>query len=269
MKVFFSLVTAVLLIFDSSCFADRYLYPVKNADQEELFLQGASILVSKKTDSVLMYQTTEMVHGNKACFSIGIGNGQSTPLNVRFDDLVVTDQDGNRLRIVPKQELIGKKRGQARRKRFLNCLVTGFQAMGADQAGRVDYQSSTNGMFNYNGHSYGSSGWSNSSGAIYGTTSTSGVLYSGAARQQYLRQVDMDAARRMHCIENDLTHNEGSLNECYFDSNTIFPGSPRLSNIQIEIPKHLRNTIEYIVFHLKTGGETHQFYFHCGTCKGR
>lgn len=248
----------------SQCFADRYLHPVKAEGQEEILVNGASVLLSEKRHKAVMYQASEMVEGRRANFFFAFENMAQRPITLHFCNLTVTDQYGNPIRIVPKQELIADKKSKANWLSFLSVVCTGIESANAQQAGRTDYYSTTSGSGHYNSNSIGSNGWGSSSGSFYGASSTQGVIYSEAERQRALRQVNVDSGNRLDNITQSLEAWEYGLDNFYFDSNTVFPNKVYSANLQIDIPNHLEKQIEYLVFHLNVGDEIHTFYFYCG-----
>lgn len=246
------------------CYADRYIVPTKYDYQEEVLIQGASIIVSNKNNTFSMYQTSEEIKDNRANFYFGFSNSTDRPITLYFSNLKVTDQWGRPIRVIHKNEHIDNKKSERNWRIFASALSAGLQSANAQNAGRIDYQTQSSGSFCSNSNSYGSTGWSRQSVNGYGNSYSQGTIHCEALRQQALRQVQEDASNRDHAIQNNYASWEHGLNNFYFDSTTVFPGTLYSANFQIEVPRHLEKELEYLVFTFEIENETHTFCFYCG-----
>lgn len=128
-------------------------------------------------------------------------------------------------------------------------------------------QSNTNGNFYSNARMSGSNGWANGSVSGNYQSTTNATIYSDELRQQAQRRVAQDANYRDAEIKTEYQNWEYGLNNFYFDSTTIFPGSFYSANFQIEVPKEIEKDLQYLLFTYKVGNEKHTFSFYCSEVK--
>jgi hypothetical protein len=211
-----------------------------------------------------MYKVSPKVIGNCANLYFSVENRGAIPVNLYFSDVVVTDQDGRFVRILPKEELIDNKRSQASWSHFGTSFRYLLDSVEADEAGRTDHYSTTHDHYVHNTKKSGPKGKKERVETGCDRSTTYGVSYSQYERQMAQRQVEFDRQAR-HCnIDHQLADWEYGLNNFYFDSNTIFPGKEYGANFQIAIPPFVEDHIQYLVFHFNVGGEEHTFNFYCG-----
>lgn len=251
------------ILLNCHCFADRYIVPAKYEDQEEIFIQGASITVSQKINSMSLYQTCKKIKHHKANFYFTFFNQTDHPLNLMFSNLRVTDQWGRPLRVLHKNELISNKKSQRDWNNFSSSLTAFNDSLEAQKAGRVDYQSSTDSSVHSHFNTQGSKGWNSGTANSYTSTTTQGVVHCEALRQQALKQAENDAALRSELINNTYSEWKYGLSNYYFDTTTVFPGTTYGANLQIEIPKNIEKSLEFIIFTFAVDGEDHSFCFYC------
>jgi hypothetical protein len=182
-------------------------------------------------------------------------------------NLRISDQLGRPIRCIRKKELIADNESSRFWKQCGAGLCAGLQSVNAQSAGDINYKSQTHGNYNSNIKVIGSNGSANGSVSGYGSSTTSGTIHVEALRQQAQRQAAHDAAVMGNYI--DTTHNAAlfQLNNCYFDSTTIFPGKYYTADFRIEIPKDLEKELQYVIFTYDLGEETHTFCFYCGRVK--
>jgi hypothetical protein len=248
----------------SYCFAERYIVPTKYDYQEEVLIQGASIIVSKKHNTVSMYQTSETIIDNKANFYFSVSNHTNKSINLFFSSLKITDQSGRQIKVVHKNELISNKKSKKNWEIFASALCCGLDSMNAQNAGRIDYQSHTNSNFNSNFNAHGSNGWVAGSVNGYSSSTTHGTIHCEALRQQALAQAQQNASYRNNLIEGSYASWEYGLNNFYFDSTTVFSDLTYSTNFQIEIPSDVEKELQYMMFSFEIENETHTFCFYCG-----
>lgn len=261
LKYVLSIVFTCQLLCTQKCFADRYIQPVKNEGQEEVLIQGGSVLVSQKKHTVLMYQTSEVTSGKRANFYIALMNKGAQSVNVLFHHLRVTDQHGKFVRVLPKEELIANKKSSADWKTAFCSLDASLKAQ---DAGKTDVYTHTNTTNVYHTNTLSPQGMHGQSHVSHGTSSAHTVVYSELARQQALREIQNEAIETTDQIAQEYAYWENGLSSYYFDSNTVLPNTTYGGNIQIEIPTKVDKNIEYLVFNLYVENEVHTFYFYCG-----
>ena len=140
----------ILLPFQAFCL-DRFMIPVKNGNQKEIFIQGGMAYLSEERNSVLFYQTTECLKNGNANFYFVISNNTGDYLNFLTHNLRVTDQFGRPVRIIPKEEHLSRLQTSANWKSFFNFAIGGLDLILSQDAGRVDYSRATH--RNVHGHS--------------------------------------------------------------------------------------------------------------------
>lgn len=254
----------VALLFCNAAFAERYIQPTKYNDQEEVLVQGGTITISHKNNAVAMFQTSETLKGRRGNFHFVLTNNTDRPINFYFENLRVTDQWGRPVRVVPKQELISDRKSKRNWESFGSALITGMDTINAQSAGDVSYRSHTSGNSYSRINTHGSRGWSNTAIAGHSSSTTTGTMHVEAYRQQALRQAGQDAAIRDHAIDSKFEESKYRLNNFYFDSNTIFPGSEYAANFQIQVDKNVERDLQYLLFTYDMGGEKHTFCYYCG-----
>lgn len=245
------------------CFADHCIQPLKYPDQKEVLVQGGVILISEKTNCASIYQTCEEIENRKANFYFEVLNKGEHPINLYFQDLRVTDQAGRPIRIIPKQELIANKKSQANWRLFTSTLCEGIDTINAEEAGRVDYYAHSTTHHRARRSVFGSEGWAQGSVSASTTSTTHGVVYSEALRRQAVREAQEDAHIRNTAILGECAAWESNLRQYYFDSSTIAPNDLYGANIQIDIPRQVEKELEYLVFTVYVGEESHSFCFYC------
>lgn len=257
------------LMLSNICFSEKYIYPTKYEYQDEILIQGASVLLSKKTNSVLMFQTCASIHNRKANFYFEIINNTEKNINFYFSNLKVTDQCGRELIVVDKSQLIANKRREKNWKVLGSALCTGAEAMEAQKAGTINYQTSSNETYYSKFNVHGSNGCAHGSSVGVNSSITTGTFHCEALRQQALRQVDINSQYRSDAIQAEYHNHKQNLNNFYFDSNTLFPGKLYAANFQIDIPKNLEKSLQHLIFTYEVGGESHSFCFYCEDGKKR
>ena len=255
---------ALSFLFCNICFAERYIQPTKYDYQEEILIQGGSVIASNKINSVLMYQTSETINNRKGNFYFILSNQTDRPINFYISNFRVTDQWGRPIRIVRKKEIIAHKKSSKKWALFASAICTGLESANAQNAGIVNYQSHTNGNFNSNFNAYGSGGWVNGSVSGYNSSTTSGTVQIEALRQQAQRRVQRNAQQRNNTIQANYDDWEYRLYNFYFDSTTILPGNAYATNFQIDVHKNIEKNLQYLLFTYDMGGEEHTFCFYCG-----
>ncbi|MDB2613681.1 hypothetical protein N9Y92_00805 [Chlamydiales bacterium] len=248
----------------SVSYADRYIEPIPYPDQEEILLEGASIIISKKNNNVLMYQTDEMIVGRRCCFYFKILNNLNKNINFHAYDLTVTDQYGNSVRVVPKCELIKSRERSTFWKGIALAACSGIASANAQNAGNINYQSNTYANSRANFNAYGPKGYVNGSANGNSNSYTSGSIYVPALAQQAQDKVNRDTARNAYNITASHNDSINRINSYYLDSTTVFSGNSYESNFQIEIPSNVDKSIEYLLFTYDMDGEEHTFCFYCG-----
>lgn len=254
----------LFLVALGECFGDRFIHSTKYEDQEEVFVDGGSVIVSNKTNSVFMYQTSERM-SDRGNFYFSISNETHSPINFCFSDLKVTDQWGRDIKVVHKKELIAAKKSAHNWQTFASLLCLGIESANAQNAGKIHYQSHTTDNYRANFNAYGSNqSWVH--GSVYGSGSstTTGTVHCEALRQQAIRRVQDDAGRRQEQIQAHYHDWEYRLNNFYFDSNTIFPKTSYSVNFQIVLDKEVEKDLQYLLFTYQVGGEEHTFSYYCG-----
>jgi hypothetical protein len=269
MKMKFKTFLFFSLLFSNFCFSEKFIYPTKYEHQEEILVQGASVILSKKTHSISMYQTSESLYNRKANFYFSVLNNTEKNVNFYFSNLKVTDQWGRDINVVDKSKLIAQKKSEKNWKAFGSALCTGLESMDAQKAGTINYQTKTheNHYSNYNIH--GSNGWAHGSSYGVNSSTTTGTIHCEALRQHALRQVEINSQYRNDIIQMDYQNHEYDLNNFYFDSTTLFPGNLYAANFQIDIPKNIEKNLQYLIFTYDIGGENHTFCFYCEEGKRR
>lgn len=248
-----------------NCFADYYIQPTKYEDQEEILVQGASIILSKKENSsILMYQTSKTITDRIGNFYFALKNNGYEKINFYFQNLKISDQMGRHVRIIPKQEHLENKVSVKNSRLFASALCTTLASMNAQNAGKINYQSNTNTFYRSNINAYGSNGYLNGSSTGYINSSTNGTIHSEALRQQAFRQVTTDSIYRNQAIEANYETDIDNLHNFYFDSSTILPDTIYSANFQIEVPKEIEKELEYLLFTFEVENVTHTFCFYCG-----
>lgn len=269
----------ICIIMTNTCFAGLSIIPTKNIDQEEILQQGASILISKKQHSVLMYQTCGSIEKRAANFFFAIRNNSDKLINIYFDNLSVTDQFGRQVNVISKHKLISREATKKGWRKFGSALSTSMAYANANNAGKINYQSRTNTSYNehsntiYKGNynTFGNNNYINGSfsGRSQSTTlgsvqtSTTGTVQVEALRQQAIREATLDAQCRDALIQANYDFNVESLQNFYFDSTTIFPEQVYGANFQIQIDKSIEKELQYLLFTFSFEGEEHTFCFRC------
>jgi hypothetical protein len=261
-----SIIYLICFAYSFSCFAESYVHPAKYDDQNEILVQGASILVSEKVNAVMMYPTDETL-GTNGNFYFALTNNTQQPINFYFYNLEVYDQCGRPIKVITQREQIDRKKSSANWNLFTSALCAGVETINAQDAGKIDYQTTTYENRNTNILAHSNKGFIHSSSNTAGTTVTTGTIQSEALRQQALRQIDMDAQIRNNQITAKYKNDEACLKDFYFDSTTVFPGMIFGANFQIEVPKKIEKELEYLFFHFDVGGEKHTFCYYCGDKK--
>ncbi len=260
----FKYISLILVMAFSICHAERFIIPTKYPDQQEVLMQGASMLVSDKDNSVLMYQTSETIKNNHANFYFIISNKSDYPINMHFHKLKVTDQWGRPVKVISKRAQIAKKKNAKKWHMIGSALSTGVDIINAQNAGHIHYQTHTydhtNTNYNHNSPHF----WANGSVCQSGQSVTQGTVHCEALRQQALRQAELDGCHREMAIRNHYDSWIYGLNNYYFDSNTIFPGNRYAANFQIELSSKVENDLQYLLFTYDLEGEQHTFCFYCG-----
>lgn len=246
------------------CYAERYIKPLRNNDQEEILIQGASVIVSNKINNILMYQTCETIINNKGNFYFSTSNRTGRPINLYFSNLKVTDQFGRSVKVVHKNEILSKKRTEKNWQNFASCLSVGLESMKANEAGKIDYRSQTHNNFNSNFRATSSGEWATGSINGYSTSTTQGTIQCEALRRQALRQVEEDAVYRNNLIQATYDDWEYKISNYYFDSTTVFPDITYMANFQIELPSYIEKDLQYLFFNFEIDHEIHTFCFYCG-----
>lgn len=257
------LATVISLISPVVCFANHYIQPTKGEGQEEILVQGASVLASNKQNSVLMYQTSEKLTKGKANFYFILENHSESPINFYFQNLQVTDQWGRPIQVVHRQKHLENKNSEKNWKLFASAVNTVVDSAEADKAGTVNYKSQTDSYSSTNVNVIGSDGWRRGQIFSGGHSSTRGKVECEALRRQAQREVWSDAQNRDHSIQTSYKRWEHGLSNYYFDSNTVFPNSSYAANFQIAVPKSLEKELEYLFFTYDVNGETHTFVYYC------
>lgn len=262
------LYTAILMIFSffifTDSYAERYIVPTKYENQEEALIQGSPIIISKKINQVLMYQTCETIDANRANFFFSIKNDTDQPIHFYCSNLRVTDQDGREVKVINKADLLAAKKSQRNWKAFGSAMTALNDSLKAQKAGTMNYQTTTNSCAHSNFNSYGSKGWQAGSANAYSSSTTYGTVHCEALRQQALRQAQIDSDLRNHAIQSNYAKSTEDIHNFYFDSNTIFPTTIYSANVQIEVPKKIEKELQYLLFTFDLGTETHTFSFFCG-----
>jgi hypothetical protein len=253
-----------LCSFSNVCFGERYIISTKYDDQDEILVQGASIIVSNKINSIFMYQTSETIKNYRANFYFKFTNCENNPINLLFSNLKVTDQLGRPIKVMHKSELINDKKSEMNWKSIASALCTGLESMNAQNAGKVDYSSHTNSRSHSNFNAQSSRGWASGSANALSSSSTYGTIHNEAARQQALRQVQEDARYRNETIQNNYNSWEDGLNDFYFDSTTVFPDTSYAANFQIDLTKNVEKELTHLLFTFEIENELHTFCFYCG-----
>jgi hypothetical protein len=267
-KIVLCLVFVAILIGASTCFAGICkIFPIKMGEQNELLIQGQTLLVSGKHNPVVMCHTEDIMKNGQGTFYFACANNENFPINLYFQNLSVTDQWGRPIKVIKKEELIAKKRTKTRWKKFASALCTGLEACNAQSAGDINYRSSTNNVYHINGKSNGSNGRVNSSGNIIGSSSTEGIIHCEALSRQAMRQVRIDSQARMALIEGECQDYEFIIKNSYFDSNTLFPNALYESFFEIDVPRQVEKQLEYIYVTVDFGKERHSFCFYCAKPK--
>lgn len=250
------------LIFSGSAFSENYIQPIKYCHQEEILINGGSVVVSNKINSVQMYQTSKTIKNGLANFHFIVINKTNNPINFYFSSLQVMDQCGRPLKVASKKELIENKKCLKKWSLFGSMLSSGAKMVNAQNAGKVYYKSNSNSSFNSHSH-----GLINSSVSEYASSTTTGAMEIEAFRQQAERQVLLDARHQDSSIEANYADFKYALNNFYFDSTTVFPGTAYAANFQIEIDRKIEKELQYVFFTYQLGGEEHTFCFFCGEKK--
>lgn len=248
----------------NACYAERFIIPTKYDYQEEILVNGGSMLVSDKSNSVLMYQISETVKNRCANFYFVITNKSEKPINFYHCNLRVTDQWGRPVRVISKKSQLARKRKAFNWQMLGAALCASSDIANAQQAGTIHYQAHTHEHYNTNYNLYGSQGRSHGHVAECGDTYTHGTFHCEALRQQAVRQAEIDSCYREAAIGAAYQGWVYGLNNYYFDSNTLFPNQPYGANFQIEVPDEIERNLQYLVFTYDLGGEEHSFCFYTG-----
>lgn len=235
------------IFFSFNCYSDSFIQPIKQYDQDEILVNGASVLMSKKSQTVLMYQTSEKIKKNHANFFFTVKNETALPVNLYFENLVVTDQFGRHIPVVHKNHQIARKRKEAKNLSILSGVCTGLELLSSDSAGEVKY-TETSVSHNRTGSS---------------VTCREGTIHNEALRRQAVDEAVIGGAVRNHEINEEFRSWENGLSHYYFDSNTIFPNSSYSANFQIRVPSHYEQDLTYLTFTYTLNGEQHAFKYFC------
>ena len=262
MRLVFFMILSFLLC--NVCDAERYIQPTKYENQEEYFIKGGSVIASNKTNSVLMYKTSNTIKNRKANFYFVLSNKTDKPVNFYVSNLRVNDQWGRPVRIVSRREQIANKKSSKNWALLASTMRARLDSMNAQNAGNVSYQSQTYEDFNSNFNAYDSEGWAN--GSVYGQhpSVTTGTVQVEALRQQAQRQVQKDAQHRNNAIQGTYKDWEYRLNNFYIETTTVFPEQSYAANFQIDVHKDIEKDLQYLLFTYDIGGEEHTFCFYCG-----
>lgn len=258
------LVTFLSLSLCNCCFADSYIQPTKYDDQEEVLVQGGSMIVSNKMNSVIMYQTSKKTYNRKGNFYFNLLNRTDRPINFYFSNLQVTDQWGRHVKVVHKNTLISNKESEMNWRLFGSAFCTTVDYINAQDAGTSRYYAQNNSSSHSKFKVRGSEGWVDSSASKYSSSTTSGVIYNEGARQQAVRQAGIDASYRDNAIVAKCEDWKHALTNYYFDSTTVFPGSEYGANFQVDIDKDIEKDLQYLLFTYDMDGEQHTFCYYCG-----
>ena len=251
--------------FFKGSFKDLCIQPTKYDDQQEILIQGASILLSEKKSSIVqMYQTTETLKNRKANFYFIIYNKNNEPENFHYHNLKIIDQNERKIRVVHKNEILEAKKRKKNWSHLASALCTDLESVNAQNAGTIHYHSQSNASYKSNFNAYSSRGVLNGHSTTYGSITNNGTFYCEALRQKAMRQVNDDANYRSALIETNYSVEEFKVNNFYFDSTTIFPNTTYAANFQIDVPKNIKTDLEYIFFIFKVGKDTHTFCYFCG-----
>ena len=210
---FLTLIAVGIFCGSVNCFASEYkITPMKMEMQNELLIQGNTLLVSGQHNPVILCQTEKTVKDDFGTFYVACANNESYPINLYFQNLTVTDQLGRPIRVVPKEELISKKKTKTYWKQFASALCNGLESCNAQKAGDITFQSNSRENFYFNKRSVGTSGWVNSNGNIYGSTSTNGTIHCEALKRQAMNEVNLNGQMRAAKIEGEYKNYEVAVN---------------------------------------------------------
>ncbi|CDR33408.1 hypothetical protein [Criblamydia sequanensis] len=260
-NIFLILVTTFVI---NSCFADRYIQPLKYEDQNEILVQGGVVLQSKKVNTVAMYQTSYTLQNRKGNFYFSILNETGSPINFYFTDLKVTDQNGRPVKVLHKNELISNKRSDRDWNRFMAALDAANKKQEADKAGTTHVYSKTTDQHHSNFGLNSSQGWAHGYANEQNESVTTTTIQNAAIRQQALKEAEIEAYHNNLAIEDTFQKWVAGLSNHYFDSSTIFPGQVYESNFQIEVPKRVERDLKFLIFYFKVGEEVHPFCYYLG-----
>lgn len=253
-----------LVLFNAAtaCYAEHSIHPAKYADQEEILEKGGMMLLSKKNNDILMYQTQETIKKSRANFFFTISNFSDKTINLYTHNVRATDQWGRPIRIVPKRELIKNKKKETGWQLFSSGIISCIESDEANRAGKVTYRENTHAREHTHYRHRG--GRTSASGVVdtHLDSTTYGSIHNEAERQRALRAVRHESALREQAILNQQAHFEEGMQNNYFDAETIYPEEIFSANVQIEVPKNILKDLEFILFHFDLGEEQHSFAFH-------
>jgi len=253
----------LMLLTANTCFANHDIFPVKMDGQDEIFINGGVVIRSEKQFSMELYQTRSEIKNGKANFYFAVANNTNRLVNIHFNDLMVTDQLGNPLRVVTKNELLNSKKNCASWKHFFSAICTFADSCQADKAGDINYNETSCSSYNSRASRCGLGRVSCVNSNTSAISSTSGQLHCEALRQQAQRQVYEDASLRTSLIEQEYIDGEYAVKNFYFDSNTVFPNTIYGANFYVDVPRQLERGIQYIFVNFYIENELHTFCFMC------
>lgn len=254
----------ILLILGCSpfCYGESSIHPTKYYDLEKIYLMGEPIFLSKKNNSVLMYQTGKKIKYHKANFYFALFNQSEKPINFLFTNLKVTDQKGRPVKVLHKNAIIEGKRKRKSLELLCSAIIAGLDDFNVSQAGRVNAFSEANTSYFSNTSSYTSQGYMRNESSTYMTTNTTTTFYSDALQRQAERQVQIDYQNRVVAINRGFESFCYGMHRYYFDSHTVFPGRLYAANFQIYISKEMEEELEYLFFTYEVDGEEHCFCYY-------
>jgi hypothetical protein len=244
---------------------DRFMVPFKIENQQEIYIQGGLALQSEKTNTVLFYQTTELLQDGKGNFYFVISNQTPNYINFFPHNVRVTDQFGRPIRIVPIQEHLDRIRTTANWKTVFAVVGGGLQLFNAQSAGRIDYSRAVHHNSFGQSHSFNRrTGHTYNDYRHHQDTYEHGTIHCEALRRAAEREALLEMSISNCAIKDEFQMRKARYENFYLSSNTIFPRAVYSANFQIDVPKYIQLDLQHLYFHFDVQGQTHTFCIYCG-----
>lgn len=234
----------ISLLMLSGCATSVQMKPVAMDGQQEIFVDGAPVLVSTKNSTVKIKRTSQ-AHDSRLRpkFVISIANNTSSPFVFGTENVSVQCA-AKPVKVFSYDELVAETNEKAKNAELSTAISGAFRANAA---------SSNAGLTHHNGSVYSNSGES----ATY-----SGNSYNALAAQQARSIEDAKTDAEIAAIRNNATQGLAYYSANILKKNTLTPGSALTGDVlTAPILPPEKETESEVGVTVNAGGELHQFRF--------